>query len=387
MAYAAHMKRHYGPNFIQFFPERGTRSGCAHSKFGVLVYEGFIRIFITSANLMSLDTVHGDNHWFVVDLPALKTKRKKGTPVPEFEQDLLEHMQTLGCPDEFIKSVYARYDYSAVDQVRLITSKPGAFSAEKAHMYGALRLKDVVKPWMIGEAIPQIEVCTASLGGLDEEWLQGMYHAFSGGQHEPASASGVPPIKIYFPTPSDVRAARRQSRAGAAQIGAAAVKWRQRSACVRGLFYRYKSKDQAPDEIDPTIISNSALVFDPVDPGGKGPLFHMKFIMAFPKDTADRSRRPLYLYLGSANFSKGAWGKIYQDKRERHDPSAKRLAEVNNWEIGVAIKGSEIESMLEPGSTWEDVVPYDRGAARFGQEDRPYSSDAWARGDGPNVFV
>lgn len=40
----ADFKRKYGDNFLAFFPDRGSKSGCAHSKFGVLIYEGFMRV-------------------------------------------------------------------------------------------------------------------------------------------------------------------------------------------------------------------------------------------------------------------------------------------------------------------------------------------------------
>lgn len=41
---AADFKLKYGVNFEAFFPDRGSRSGCAHSKFGALIYEGFMRV-------------------------------------------------------------------------------------------------------------------------------------------------------------------------------------------------------------------------------------------------------------------------------------------------------------------------------------------------------
>lgn len=50
----------YGPNFRAVYPEK-KRQGAAHSKLGVIVYDGWLRVFITSANLMALDMEDVDN--------------------------------------------------------------------------------------------------------------------------------------------------------------------------------------------------------------------------------------------------------------------------------------------------------------------------------------
>jgi tyrosyl-DNA phosphodiesterase-1 len=51
---------HAGENFHIFFPQC---QGCAHSKILLLIYPTFLRLVITSCNLMNIDTMYGDNHW------------------------------------------------------------------------------------------------------------------------------------------------------------------------------------------------------------------------------------------------------------------------------------------------------------------------------------
>lgn len=73
----------YGKNYHAFY---GWSSGSSHSKLLVLVYRDFLRIIITSCNMMDIDTVLGDNHWYIHDLPKLPSRVES---VAGFEEDLL----------------------------------------------------------------------------------------------------------------------------------------------------------------------------------------------------------------------------------------------------------------------------------------------------------
>jgi hypothetical protein len=311
-------------------------------------------------------------HWFVVDLPALPKKRRRGIKNPEFEQELLEHATLLGCPSSFIKEVYGMYDYSSVeDKVKIVTSVPGSHSGKEALMYGALRLREVVRPFMEDQEELSMEICTASIGGMQHDWLRSMYHAFTGGKYDNEATAEVPPrFRITYPTRSDVDAARSISKQGASQIGCH-TKWGEADPVIKDMFHHYRSRDQAPG--DPYQGET-----------GQGCLFHQKFYMAMPGGTAvtDTTTRPLWIYLGSANFTKAAWGKIYIDKRKaKTDPGCRRLAEGTNFEMGIVVAGDEIESMLEPGSVWHDLVPHERNGAKFTKAEKPYNSEAWVKRD------
>lgn len=92
--------------------------------------------------------------------------------------------------------------------------------------------------------------------------------------------------------------------------------------------------------------------YESKDPGC---LFHLKSIIAL-RAGAPRDEPPLYMYIGSANLSAGAWGKVKPDKR---NPPALRLTDIANFECGVVVKGGDIVSMLETGD-WQDIIPYKR---------------------------
>ncbi len=62
-----------------------------------------------------------------------------------------------------------------------------------------------------------IEVCTASIGGCQADWMAGMGHALSGGWRDVDSAK-LPDLQIVFCTRRDVESARQASQDGAAQM-------------------------------------------------------------------------------------------------------------------------------------------------------------------------
>jgi hypothetical protein len=383
---------HYHAVYPPMADTGGKYAGSNHSKFAFIQFDGFLRVslalvcgqsdelipctfkkvFITSSNFMSLDFTYSDNEWFVVDLPLLPVKRSKkdGHP-PEFEQELFEHATLLGCPASLINALYGRYDYSSIEErkIRIVASIPGSFSGESALMYGALRLREVVKPLVKGHRDVDMEICTASIGGMQPEWLRSMYHAFTGGKYdnEDASKDEIPKhFRMTFPTRADVEASRTISQQGASQIGSH-FKWKEADKRIKAMFYHYKSRDQEPG--------------DPMEgETGAGCLFHQKLYMAMPEGTkaTDNNVRPLWIYIGSANFSKAAWGQCFIDKRRaKSDAGSRRLANGMNFEIGVVVPGDEIEGMLEKGSVWHDLIPHERNGKPFTGSDKPYNSEQW----------
>lgn len=126
------------------------------------------------------------------------------------------------------------------------------------------------------------------------------------------------------------------------------TRWESVSPELRQLFHSFESKDT-------------------------GSLMHLKTIVWYPPSTSSSST-PLLIALGSANFSQNALGVIGylasgQPKLESH----------TNFELGVVIEGKRIKELVEPGTTWEDVIPWERPAKRYGAEDRPYSPGVWGK--------
>jgi tyrosyl-DNA phosphodiesterase 1 len=107
------------------------------------------------------------------------------------------------------------------------------------------------------------------------------------------------------------------------------VKWKDAIPQVKNMFKHYLSKDS-------------------------GMLFHAKILTALHLDKPNEP--PLWIYVGSANFSEAAWGKWEADKSsaEAKENSMMRLKTVN-YECGVLIRGEDIAMMLGNGD-WDEVV-------------------------------
>lgn len=211
----------YGINYHAFY---AWSPGSSHSKVLALVYPGFLRIAITSCNLMDVDTKHGDNHWYIHDVPKL-AERQEGQ-ASTFEIDLLAHLTALGTPVEFVNSIRGKYDYSTV-KVHLVSSAPGTYSGTRAQDSGLLRLRQTISSLDLNLAKKrrqgrlQLEVCAASLGNLSARWLDGFYDCALGRKHlEVIGDCDVPSgLKLFYPTVEDVRSADEEAQHGASNIG------------------------------------------------------------------------------------------------------------------------------------------------------------------------
>lgn len=347
----------YGPNYHAFY---AWSPGSSHSKILALVYPGFLRIVITSCNLMNIDTELGDNHWYIHDLPEVADRQDGHTST--FESDLLAHLQALGTPVEFINSIRGRYDYSTV-KVHLVSSVPGTHSGTKAQDCGLLRLRQVIRSLDLDLAQKkrqgklQLEVCAGSLGKLSARWLDGFYDCALGRKYvEVGEDCDVPSgLKLFYPTIEDVRSADEEAQHGASNIGCHTRPWKEAPKALKNVFHHYRSKDS-------------------------GKLFHQKLILAY--DPTAPTSLPYYVYMGSANLSASAWGTLEKDKRENMATCDLKLIKTSNFECGVLIPGNVIEGLLEPGtSSWQDaMVPYDQAASRYDTEnDIPWNDPSWVK--------
>jgi tyrosyl-DNA phosphodiesterase 1 len=195
----------YGKNHHAFY---AWSPGCSHSKILLLVYSSFLRLVVTSCNMMDIDTVLGDNHWYIHDLPKLSS-RAKSEP-SSFEAGLLAHLQALSTPNAFLDSIRGMYDYSAV-KVHLVTSAPGVCTGIKAEKHGLLRLRRVIQD--LNLKLPEkesgdlrLEICAASIGKLSAKWLSGFNDCALGKGTIKVADEGcaVPDLKLFYPSVGDV---------------------------------------------------------------------------------------------------------------------------------------------------------------------------------------
>ncbi|KAI3325346.1 phospholipase D/nuclease [Xylariaceae sp. AK1471] len=348
----------YGKNLQTFY---AFSPGSSHSKILLLVYPAFLRMVITSCNMMDIDTELGDNNWYIHDVP--KRSFPSARSPTGFEADILAHMETLGAPEAFLDSIRGTYDYSTV-KVHLITSVPGTCSGAKAEKHGLLRLRRIIKemdlklPEKGDSGKLQLEVCTASIGNLTAKWLNG-FHDCALGKDILAASDGtreVPNLKLFYPTMQDVNNADEVARDAASNIGCHLRPWNKAPQDVKRIFHHYESKD-------------------------RGKLFHQKFILAYNPNNS--TQLPYYIYVGSANLSQSAWGALEHDKRGNEVTSDTKLVKLTNFECGVVIPGHLIQDMLENGTkSWQEgIVPHIQTAMPYDlSKDKAWNWAGWAKG-------
>ena len=341
----------YGKNYHAFY---AWSSGSSHSKILVLVYADFLRLVITSCNMMDIDTVLGDNHWYIHDLPKRSSRLKQPGP-DSFEAEFLAHLTALSTPDAFIDSISGVYDYSTV-KVHLITSTPGVCSGVKAEKHGLLRLRRVVRGLKLDlpkkeSAELRLEICAASIGNLNARWLNGFNDCALGKERFAVAEEGstVPDLKLFYPSVGDVKKAAESAQDAASNIGCHTRPWEHAPDDIKNIFHHYESKDT-------------------------GRLFHQKLILAYnPRVT---SASPYYVYVGSANLSASAWGSIEPDKKKNDATCNTKLVKLSNFECGVLIPGRLIDGLLEKGTkNWQSgIVPYVQTGKKYDlPKDRPWN--------------
>ncbi|GAA6010527.1 hypothetical protein JCM11491_006981 [Sporobolomyces phaffii] len=384
--------------------------GCSHSKIFVIRYPGFLLVVITSANTMVIDMESCDNHWYIQAFPRLSTreltekakgKGKGPADATEFEQILRSHLDALECPDEFL-ALLSEYDYSLASDVHLVVSHPGVVRSDAFDTRSIGRLAALARRYIPDEDRDRVEfeVCVGSVGKMAAGWIESLDHLLRGKsldelegllrerqrsgdedqvqekqrrksktQQQSAAvgasarssdsndSSGGDDWKIVFAPKDYVAALSPEVKQAASNLSSVwnTSNWSDAPLAIKRRFYQYKSNDP-------------------------GRLFHEKSILWLRK----RSRRglvdekpPLLAYFGSHNLSSAAWGtpSVSQDPRRK----GLKVEGVVNFEIGVVVAGNKIVHLLEPGSTWHDIVTYERPIKRFGDADVPWVSPVWAK--------
>ncbi|CAN8101313.1 unnamed protein product [Discula destructiva] len=349
----------YGKNCHDFY---AWSSGSCHSKILVLVYPTFLRVVITSCNMMDVDTELNDNHWYIHDLPKLPSRN---TTLSDFETGLLAHLEALRTPQEFLDSIQGKYDYSTV-KAKLVTSVPGVHSGPKAENHGLLRLRRVVKDLDLNLAEAKsnkelrLEICAASIGNLNAKWLDGFFNCAIGRKsvEVPGADCEVPKeLKLFYPTTEDVNDAEGEPQPGSGNIGCHTRPWPSAPKQIQNLFHHYHSKDA-------------------------GRIHHQKLIMAYNPEKAATASLPHYVYVGSANLSQSAWGALEHDKRGNEATCDLKLVKTTNYECGVVVSGDQLEALLEPGTkSWQDgIVPYVQTAEKYDLSlDKPWNDPLWVK--------
>ncbi|KAJ3043500.1 hypothetical protein HDV00_004889 [Rhizophlyctis rosea] len=226
------------PGVMHVFPPMGSGTfGCMHSKIMLLWYPGFLRVVVTSANLMDYDWELLENVVFYQDFPPAPPTKPSGETLGPFGDDLLALLEKMKVPPS-VRNRVGEFNFGLA-RARLVCSIPGTYKGGEAFQYGHLALGRVVKPIVecsgfdgdVEGALLYYQ--TSSLGSLTPKWMTEFHRSACGlGPSEAVKSSrstsklkpngassnlvktntgeveGVPKFRVLFPSERHVRASR-----------------------------------------------------------------------------------------------------------------------------------------------------------------------------------
>lgn len=201
----------------------------------------------------------------------------------------------------------------------LISSEPGYSFSEGPVPLGLAALRKFSKKWAIDSAKASVEYQGSSLGKIDRPWLESFLACSSNALNFQVSGNVFERFRIVFPTLKSVL----QSPLGPGAFGT--------------IFCKSKDWENNPKVSFRACIST----------GIPGRPLHTKLM------TVSEGEKPIYHYVGSANFTAAAWGRFVKDGRQLM---------ICNFELGVLLDAHDYSI------NW----PYEKPAPAYASDDSPW---------------
>lgn len=314
------------------FPPMYAPINCMHSKLMLLFHLNKLRIAIPSANLLNFDwgeTGVMENSVFMIDLPRLENETKReAEELTAFAKELLYFLKTQDLDRDLLDGIH-NFDFGATKDMMFVHTVGGTHTDDDMQRTGLPGLARAVRQLNLeSEQGLQIDFAASSIGSLNNGFLQSVHNAARGQDvvHDLESTNAQKKanffkapmkessevelnvrdkIRIYFPTRDTVKS----SKAGAAGTICINRTWFEGANFPKDCFRDYISTRQ-------------------------GLLSHNKILFARGKQSnpGDVSRDVAWAYVGSANMSESAWGRVSYDKKAK---ACKIIC--RNWECGVLL--------------------------------------------------
>ncbi|KAI4716632.1 phospholipase D/nuclease [Aureobasidium sp. EXF-10727] len=311
------------------FPSMEGNVNCMHSKLMLLFHPHKLRVVVPSANLVPYDWGEGgvmENSVFLIDLPRLEQTVPNDTEsLPQFGRELLFFMGKKGCDDDVLKGVL-NFDFSNTKDLAFVHSiGASAHYGEDMERTGYVGLSKAIRELysspqssLSSSSNLHVDYVASSIGSLNDGFLTIMHNAARGEDATaiPTSTTGPAPkpfqdttpttntrdlFRVYYPLHTTVT----NSKAGSAGTICLKSDWWKGPSFPRQCFRDYRSKRD-------------------------GVLSHNKILYA--RGINDKGQKIAWRYVGSANLSESAWGKLSWDRKNKEWKLGCR-----NWECGVIL--------------------------------------------------
>ncbi|KID64833.1 tyrosyl-DNA phosphodiesterase domain-containing protein, partial [Metarhizium hybridum] len=248
----------------------------------ILKFPDYLRIVISSGNLVPYDwgeTGVMENMVFLIDLP-LKTANDIGPTSTLFFTHLQHYLRAMGVDNSMIDSL-SKYDFSGTENIGFVYSISKTWKPPKRVSISGWHYTTLVR---------------VRRAGMDKSELK---HVGAGPSQRSTWSELQNNFRIYFPTHETVIKSR----------GGKNEKWWRASTF--------------PTELMRDCVSTR-----------DGLLMHTKIILVRHKISpeAGTNEKLAWAYIGSANLSESAWGRVVTDRASGQEKMMCR-----NWECGVVL--------------------------------------------------
>ncbi|RAL08298.1 uncharacterized protein BO97DRAFT_446203 [Aspergillus homomorphus CBS 101889] len=322
------------------FPPMDGQVNCMHSKLMLLFHPSYVRIAVPTANLTDFDwgEMNGvmENSVFLIDLPKLGDVQTE-CPRTAFYEELVYFLRASTL-DEAIIARLKRFDFAKTAKYAFVHTIGGAHTGTAWERTGYCGLGRAVRSMGLRTSQPlNLDFVSSSLGSLSDDFLRSIYLASQGDngitdltlrssktfpvKHLTNPAKLLPQttasewkndrFRAYFPSKTTVAASK--GGAGCAGTVCFQSKWYDGPRFPRNVLRDCQS--QRPG----LLMHNKILYVRPDEP----------IPLAQDKDTVC----PAWAYVGSANLSESAWGRLVIDRTTKQPKLNCR-----NWECGVLVR-------------------------------------------------
>jgi len=330
------------PSNIRFcFPSMAGQINCMHSKLQLLSHPTHLRIVVPSANLVPYDWGEEggvmENIVFIIDLPRLPNMQKiTMDEITPFGRELLRFLRAMEM-EESVKDSILNFDFSKTSHLAFIHSIGGSHFGTEWKRTGYCGLGSAIQELgLVTKHALEIDIVSASIGNLTDDFLKSIYLAAQGddGTTELNWRTNNPPqnktlskqstgrisnaellvsqgmknhFRLYFPSRETV--ASSKGGLGAGGTICFQSRWFDAPTFPRSIMRDCKSQRS-------------------------GLLMHSKMIFVRPHKPlrSGGSECAAWAYLGSANLSESAWGRLVRDKTTKQPK-----LNIRNWECGVVV--------------------------------------------------
>jgi hypothetical protein len=327
------------------FPSMAGLINCMHSKLMLLFHPDKLRVAIPTANLLDFDWGESgvmENSVWLIDLPRLPSKATTVDDLTNFGKELMYFIQKQGLPEDAIEGIL-NFDFSATKDIAFVHTVGGMLYDEEAERTGLPGLAQAVRQTNQTTTDLEIDFAASSMGSLKDEFLRNVHAAASGrNMLERAEASTAQAkssffqakkptsddhsirdkVRLYFPTHETAIS----SKSGGTGTICINRKWFEDMTFPRRCFRDYISTR-------PGLLSHNKILY-------------ARGVRKTDEDDDQPAvtQKVAWAYVGSANMSESAWGKLVYDRKEK-----KWKLNCKNWECGVLLPASTEGASTEAG--------------------------------------